>query len=114
MLTFIITIAAAAMFNAVMDTIRFHHYSWIFSLAEKLCGARGKAWLRAVWIPSWRAGTHWIWPSDGWHVSKLLMLSLIATSFLFVAPNLIYIIVFFTVWGVSFTFFFNFLFAINA
>ncbi len=107
MLTFIILVIIAGMFKAVMDTIKFHKYSWLFGLAVKL-GI--KKWFASEWQPWWNPVWHWLYPSDGWHTSQTIAIILISLAFRYCVPSWWYVILFYLTFTLSFTFFFHIVF----
>ncbi len=58
----------AVLFNAIMDAIQFHPYSWIVKIAPNFMTITDT--------------DSWIMPLDGWHISKWF-------SFLFFALSLV-------------------------
>ena len=89
----------AGFFDAMMDEIDFHKRSsklrrWFIKYPLFL------KWLMSEWSPKW-GPSHWVF-GDGWHTSKIFMLSSLLLVLYFSASDLNSIIEFILGWGIVF------------
>ena len=88
----------AGLFNALMDTIRYHHHYWIFYKIWEW-NENVYWWLESEYKPGRKFYLWFLW--DGWHCFKTLMIASLMAGFYFAHDKWSFLI-FVIGWGLGF------------
>ena len=98
-------------FKAIMDTIQFHKYTSRLSYFINKHFPFMYEWYLSIWNRKWNHWTHWLYPSDGWHMSQNIIWLLVTLAIIYSKGRLLSAIYFFIGYALGFNLFFEIIFA---
>lgn len=105
----------AGIFNAIMDVLRFHYSTSIFSKWKNQNWINPSLSWNNKWKPKSKLGdlimsTVLVWVTDFWHLSKFIMLLLLFSAVVFYQPLVnwwVDLIIFYCTFTITFEIFFS-------